>query len=82
MPSSSKPKPSVGTSSEPGHTNLKEDAVERELDEALMDTFPASDPLPLSPGSDTKSEDAQVDEALQETFPASDPTSPAQSHKK
>lgn len=60
----------IGTSSEPGHGKLKkEDAQERELDEALDDTFPASDPVALTPEPD----EDKVDEGLAETFPASDP---------
>jgi len=37
--------PSIGTASKPGHAHLREDPAERELDEALMETFPASDPI-------------------------------------
>jgi hypothetical protein len=60
------------------------DTVQREealLDEAIEQTFPASDPiaeLPASPESEKtaqcKDEDeALLDEAIEETFPASDP---------
>ena len=64
-------------------------AEDRELDDALEDTFPASDPPALTnPSSFTGAEDvrsekeqdassealdAELDEALEETFPASDP---------
>jgi len=37
--------PTIGKASPPGHTRLREDRDERELDEALMGTFPASDPV-------------------------------------
>jgi len=44
-------KPTIGTSGPPGHANLEEDQLERELDEALLETFPASDPpAPAQPG--------------------------------
>ena len=74
MSKARKPKapPRVGTSSEPGHTNLREDPVERELDDALQDTFPASDPVYVEPNWPARS---PVDEGLKETFPASDPVS-------
>ncbi|AKC70666.1 hypothetical protein [Pandoraea oxalativorans] len=59
----------------------KEDAVERDLDEALEETFPASDPVsievdkpkrvPASRPGETK----RLDEGLKEAFPASDPVS-------
>jgi len=75
-------RPGVGTSSEPGHTDLKEDPVERELDEALEDTFPASDPIAVTPNEAPQREpDAAVDEALEDTFPASDPPAPVQPDK-
>lgn len=78
----SRSKPGVGTSSEPGHTGLKEDPVERELDEALADTFPASDPIAVTPGDDPqRGTDESVDEALEDTFPASDPLAPVQPGK-
>lgn len=75
-------KPGVGTSSEPGHAGLKEDPVERELDEALEDTFPASDPIAVTPEeAPQRGADDTVDEALEETFPASDPPAPTQPDK-
>jgi len=64
------PAPPVGTSAEPGHQRLTEDPVERSLDEALQETFPASDAIAVSPEPEPADE---VDEALKETFPASDP---------
>ena len=49
------------------------DRVERELDEALRESFPASDPIAVNPDA----QDDGLDEALDESFPASDPASPA-----
>ncbi|AKQ54359.1 hypothetical protein [Bordetella hinzii] len=72
-------RPSVGTSGAPGHDDLEEDVVERDLDEALMETFPASDPISITPEEDRPD---QVDEALEESFPASDPPAPVQPRKK
>ena len=60
-------------------TPVDEDQVEHELDEALAETFPASDPIAISPEPD---EDRDVDRALKDSFPASDPVAPAQPHKK
>ncbi|WLW60840.1 hypothetical protein ACM1PE_01690 [Achromobacter sp. PD1] len=60
-------------------TPVDEDQVEHELDEALAETFPASDPIAISPEPD---EDRDVDRALKDSFPASDPAAPAQPHKK
>ena len=60
-------------------TPVDEDQVEHELDEALAETFPASDPIAISPEPD---EDRAVDRALKDSFPASDPAAPAQPHKK
>ncbi|MCD0502551.1 hypothetical protein [Bordetella petrii] len=75
-------RPGVGTSSAPGHTDLKEDPVERELDEALEDTFPASDPVAITPDDDPqRHSDEAVDEALEDSFPASDPPAPARPGK-
>ncbi|AHV91634.1 hypothetical protein [Bordetella holmesii] len=72
-------RPRVGTSGAPGHDNLEEDAVERDLDEALMESFPASDPVAITPEEDRPD---PVDEALKESFPASDPPAPTQPRKK
>ena len=66
----------------PGPHHLpEEDQVERDLDEGLDETFPASDPVsigidkpkhvPASKSAETK----RLDEGLTETFPASDPVS-------
>ncbi|HEY9271917.1 MULTISPECIES: hypothetical protein [Achromobacter] len=60
-------------------TPVDEDQVEHELDEALAETFPASDPIAISPEPD---EDRAMDRALKDSFPASDPVAPAQPHKK
>jgi len=50
----SKPLPSIGTASKPGHARLREDPDERELDEALMETFPASDPIAVETDTPTR----------------------------
>ncbi|WP_025136864.1 hypothetical protein [Achromobacter sp. DH1f] len=60
-------------------TPVDEDQVEHELDEALAETFPASDPIAINPEPD---DDPRVDRALKESFPASDAAAPAQPHKK
>mgnify|MGYP006183379017 CR=1 FL=1 len=57
----------------------REDQVEHELDEALAETFPASDPIAINPEPD---DDPAVDRALKDTFPASDAPAPAQPGKK
>ncbi|OWT55630.1 hypothetical protein [Candidimonas nitroreducens] len=61
------------------------DGLEHRLDDALDDTFPASDPVQLvgrSSRRDTAArrpaasgEQGPLDEGLEETFPASDPVS-------
>ncbi|MGE8568232.1 hypothetical protein D3C85_358790 [compost metagenome] len=61
-------------------TPVDEDQVEHDLDEALAETFPASDPIAIR--SDPDDEDKQVDRALKDSFPASDPVAPAQPRKK
>ena len=60
-------------------TPVDEDQVEHDLDEALAETFPASDPVSINPEHD---DDSRVDRALKESFPASDAAAPAQPHKK
>lgn len=60
-------------------TPVDEDQVEHDLDEALAETFPASDPIAISPEPD---EDRGMDSALKDSFPASDPAAPVQPHKK
>ncbi len=60
-------------------TPVDEDQLEHELDEALAETFPASDPIAINPEPE---EDRGVDRALKDSFPASDPAAPAQPHKK
>lgn len=77
-----KPKPRVGTSGAPGHDDLTEDAQERDLDEALAETFPASDPIAIKADEDGPADDGEVDKALEDTFPASDPPAPAHPGKK
>ncbi len=73
-------RPRLGVSGAPGHEELREDSVERDLDEALMETFPASDPISITPEEDRP--EPEIDEALEESFPASDPPAPAQPGKK
>lgn len=58
-----------------GHETRREEA---QLDKAVENTFPASDPVAEVPAqaSSTKvidSEDAELDKAIEMTFPASDP---------
>lgn len=74
--------PKTGESVKKGKvsTPVDEDRVEHDLDEALADTFPASDPVAIP--SDPDAEDKRVDRALKESFPASDPVAPAQPSKK
>lgn len=60
-------------------TPVDEDQVEHDLDEALAETFPASDPIAINPEHD---DDSRVDRALKESFPASDAAAPALPHKK
>jgi hypothetical protein len=59
---------------------VHEDQVEHELDEALAETFPASDPIAINP--EPEDDDERMDRALKESFPASDPAAPAQPKKK
>ncbi|GAA5235560.1 hypothetical protein FOZ76_04385 [Verticiella sediminum] len=58
----------------------KTDKREAELDRAIDDTFPASDPVSPDAGKSVPREkgredagERELDEALDETFPASDP---------
>lgn len=63
------------------------DGIELRLDDALDDTFPASDPVQLAgrraghdagrsaPPVAAGGEQGRLDEGLEETFPASDPVS-------
>ena len=60
-------------------TPVDEDQVEHELDEALAETFPASDPIAINPEPE---DDREIDRALKDSFPASDPAAPAQPHRK
>lgn len=59
----------------------EEDNVERDLDEALEETFPASDPVsieidkPKRPPASKTAETKRLDKGLEATFPASDPVS-------
>ncbi|MDT4876160.1 hypothetical protein [Achromobacter agilis] len=61
-------------------TPVDEDQVEHELDEALAETFPASDPIAVHPEPDDG--EKRVDHALKESFPASDPAAPSQPSRK
>jgi len=61
-------------------TPVDEDQVEHDLDEALAETFPASDPIAIRP--EPEDDETRVDRALKESFPASDPVAPAAPHKK
>ncbi|AJC22254.1 hypothetical protein [Pandoraea pulmonicola] len=59
----------------------QEDEVERDLDEGLEETFPASDPVSIGIDKPTRvpasrnTQGKRLDEGLEETFPASDPVS-------
>lgn len=66
----------------PVTTNNKELDAHNEalLDHALMETFPASDPIAETPrlvetSPERKAKQALLDEGLEMTFPASDPVS-------
>ena len=59
---------------------MDEDQVEHELDEALAETFPASDPIAVHPEPET--DEARVDRALKDSFPASDPARPPAAQEK
>ncbi|MGY6270025.1 hypothetical protein ACXIUT_10065 [Achromobacter denitrificans] len=61
-------------------TPVDEDQTEHELDEALAETFPASDPIAVHP--EPEEDDERMDRALKDSFPASDPAAPAQPSKK
>lgn len=65
-------------------TKQEQEHKEKVLDEAIEETFPASDPISPDSGKDpvgkkkAGQEDAQeeeLDDALEDTFPASDPVS-------
>lgn len=67
--------------SQTGGNTGKQRPDDERLDQAIDDTFPASDPVPTGGGGDKPahprgSEDdveKELDEALDDTFPASDP---------
>lgn len=48
--------------------------TERKLDHGLKETFPASDPVAVTPKT-RKETERELDHGLKETFPASDPVS-------
>ena len=59
---------------------MDEDQVEHELDEALAETFPASDPIAVHPEPET--DEARVDRALKDSFqPAIRPRPPSRTGK-
>ena len=64
---------------------------EDKLDEAIEETFPASDPVSPDSGKDSAGkkkpsaedeEERELDDALDDTFPASDPVSISSPHDK
>lgn len=63
------------------------DHQERLIDEAVDETFPASDPISPDTGKGVNKQipedelEADLDDALDDTFPASDPVSIATPHK-
>jgi hypothetical protein len=70
--------------SQPKGPAQTEERGEQQLDRALDDTFPASDP-PTAVNPDSDAEDAledELDDALDDTFPASDPPSTTQPGEK
>lgn len=64
----------------PENPRQSSEHVEEQLDNALDDTFPASDPpAPVTPDSTSqKRQEDALDEALEDSFPASDPPSTTQ----
>lgn len=77
-------KPGAQATPRPESPAKPDERVEGELDKALDDTFPASDPAaPVAPNADAQDgEEDALDEALEESFPASDPPAPAQPKEK
>lgn len=73
--------PGKGKSPQPDTPTQQDD--QSELDGALKDSFPASDPPGVTPGAESQNgEEDALDEALDESFPASDPPSPVQPGEK
>src|SRR5690606_27918551 len=80
------------TPNHPGQQKKPAKHAEKKLDEAIEDTFPASDPVPPDAGkpsggvkkvSQEDEQENELDDALEDTFPASDPVSinaPHRSH--
>ncbi|MFX6035804.1 hypothetical protein ABTE74_20705, partial [Acinetobacter baumannii] len=52
MPQTGKPDTAVPRSGQQGKGGAAEDRTERNLDEALEETFPASDPISIEPDKD------------------------------
>jgi len=63
------------------------DHEEKLIDEAVDETFPASDPISPDAGKDVArrvpedEQEADLDDALDDTFPASDPVSITTPHR-
>jgi len=77
-------KPGTQAPHRPESPTKQDERVEGELDKALDETFPASDPAAtVAPSADAPDgEEDALDEALEESFPASDPPAPAQPKEK
>lgn len=81
-------KPSIESGKEPTANpqspSQQNERGEDQLDKALDDTFPASDPpAAVTPESNAEKETEEaLDDALDDTFPASDPPSTTQPRQK
>jgi hypothetical protein len=84
MPTSKKPvqtPPGIAAGTETGDTHTHAAShEERQLDRALEQTFPASDPVseleqPVSVTEEEQARETLLDDAVEMTFPASDPIS-------
>lgn len=73
---------SSSRSEKPPKQEQDQEHKENMLDEAIEETFPASDPISPDTGKDPvgkkkagqkEAQEAELDEALEDTFPASDP---------
>jgi len=74
MPHASATSPAIPSPPRPDYPSAAQNSTEQALDEALDETFPASDPVAVTP----EPEDSRVDRASKDSFPASDPSAPAQ----